>query len=387
MKVILDISSVFKPPLTGIGRYVYELGHALERSGEFDELILWSGFKPQPSWPSLEELDPQLQPKFSLLNLTKNLLKKFPITVQISIDIKCRLLGKKLLKYNNYLFHGPNYYLPIWSGSKIVTIHDLSTLAVPDCHPPHRRKVVTAACKSLHNRVDYLLTVSEFSRSEIIRLLSWPPDKVFAAPLAPAAFFRPFSESELIPLLTKLGLRPQGYSLFVGTIEPRKNISILLDVYENLPDKIRNNFPLVIIGDYGWQSSNLHKRFSALSGQNWLRYFGYCSSKDLPTIVAGAALFLFPSLYEGFGLPPLEAMSCGVPTIVSNRASLPEVAGDAIPCLDAENVEVWREAIIRGLEDENWRQKIALAGLARAAEFSWDRCAAGTISAYKAVLA
>jgi alpha-1,3-rhamnosyl/mannosyltransferase len=169
-------------------------------------------------------------------------------------------------------------------------------------------------------------------------------------------------------------------------VEPRKNISLLLDAYEELPDKLRQIYPLVIAGDCGWKSQDIHQRMTELATKGWLRYFGYFPNNDLPNLVAGATLFLFPSKYEGFGLPPLEAMSCSVPTIVSNRASLPEVAGQAIPCLDADDVNLWRDNIQRVLEDADWRQQLASAGAAQAAKFSWDRCASETLEAYKIAL-
>jgi alpha-1,3-rhamnosyl/mannosyltransferase len=140
---------------------------------------------------------------------------------------------------------------------------------------------------------------------------------------------------------------------------------------------------LVIAGAPGWLSQALIKRLAGLFGRGWLLYLNYCPGEELPLLMAGAALFLYPSLYEGFGLPPLEAMSCGVPVLVSDRASLPEVVGEAAPCLPALDETVWREAIRRGLEDAGWRQAAARAGLSRAAQFSWDRCAAETLAAYE----
>jgi alpha-1,3-rhamnosyl/mannosyltransferase len=308
---------------------------------------------------------------------------KWPALMNALQNLKLGCTAGSLKKYPGYLYHSPSLYLPPGPGLKVATVHDLSTEALPEAHPAYRRRLAAAALGHLRRRADYLLTDSEFSRREIIERLSWPPELVRAVPLAASGLFRPRTAEDLAPILAGLGLRPQGYSLFVGTVEPRKNIGLLLEAYEGLPENLRRAFPLVIAGAPGWLSQGILRRLTGLSGRNWLHYLNYCPAEKIPFLMAGAALFLYPSLYEGFGLPPLEAMSCGVPVLVSDRASLPEVVGEAAPCLPALEATVWREAIWRGLEDAEWREAAARAGLSRAAQFSWDRCAAETLAAYE----
>jgi alpha-1,3-rhamnosyl/mannosyltransferase len=383
MKVILNIEGVTYP-LTGVGRYIYELGMAMQRSGELKELLLWNWIKPVSNWPTLEAIDHGSMFKFS--RYAKSVLKKIPRLFVNTIELKNIIRHHQLKKYNNYLYHGPNFYLPPKIWRQISTIHDLSFVVMPEYHTSAMCRAMYSVLDTLENRADFLITVSEFSRQEIIKLLSWPPDKVVAVPNAPAPMFVPQSLDMLAPKLAELNLRPQGYCLYVGTVEPRKNIALLLDAFESLPDRIRQIFPLVVAGHRGWKSQDVHERLEKLANAGWVRYLGFCPSGHLPFLMAGAAVFLFPSLYEGFGLPPLEAMSCGVPTIVSDRASLPEVVGPGMPCLDAENVDIWRETILRCLEDEKWRQELSVAGLQRAAEFSWVRSAKETIECYNKVV-
>ncbi|KYP95475.1 mannosyltransferase, partial [Sodalis-like endosymbiont of Proechinophthirus fluctus] len=174
----------------------------------------------------------------------------------------------------------------------------------------------------------------------------------------------------------------RGYTLFTGTIEPRKNLMVLFSAYEQLPLKLRQRYPLVISGYKGWGSGAEHQRLERGSREGWVSYLGYVAQEELPILFAAARLFVFPSLYEGFGLPVLEAMASGVPAVCSNVASLPEVANDAALTCDPRDVDALSEGIARGLQDDVWRVETIDAGLARAQMFSWQRCAQDTIKAY-----
>jgi alpha-1,3-rhamnosyl/mannosyltransferase len=185
--------------------------------------------------------------------------------------------------------------------------------------------------------------------------------------------------------LRPLGLTVQGYSLFVGTVEPRKNLSALLDAYEGLPALQRSTYPLVIAGGRGWLSNDIHARMSKAASAGWLHYLSYVPQERLPALYSGARLFVYPSLYEGFGLPLLEAMASGVPVVCSNIPSLHEVAGDAARLVDPFDVAGLQAAISRGLEDEDWRDTAVQQGIQRAAGFTWQRCARQTVEVYQAV--
>lgn len=383
MKVILNINPI-KMPLTGIGRYTLELGRALERSGRLEDLKLWQGNGLVDGWPDLAASNFLELPWGE--RMKKKLLSEMPggrLAIKIYFALGQQRMRRRLSGHRGYLYHSPNFYLPPFDGPKVVTVHDISSVRLPDCCPAYRRRLMDVALEQVRKRADLIVTVSEFSRQEIIAYLNWPPDKIKATPVAAAEIFQPRSEDELAAPLAQLGLKPGAYSLFVGTVEPRKNIEILLDAYEKLPETLRSRFPLVISGFEGWSGYGLYARLKKLTERGELRYLGFVPEEKMPFLMSGAALFLFPSLYEGFGLPPLEAMQSGVPVIVSNRASLPEVVGQAAAILPPNDVDAWAMAIERGLEDRAWREAMITAGLKQAGNFSWNRCALDTLAAYK----
>jgi glycosyltransferase involved in cell wall biosynthesis len=182
------------------------------------------------------------------------------------------------------------------------------------------------------------------------------------------------------------GLQSGGYTLFVGTIEPRKNIETLLDAYSRLPWTLRKRWPLILTGYQGWRSDLIHQKLESARREGWAHYLGFVPSEDLPLLFAGARLFAFPSLYEGFGLPVLEAMSSGIPVVCSNSSSLPEVAGEAALMCAPMDVDELTCLLERGLTDEVWREAAVIKGLQHAQGFSWERCAAETLQVYQRVI-
>jgi alpha-1,3-rhamnosyl/mannosyltransferase len=235
-------------------------------------------------------------------------------------------------------------------------------------------------------RADALITDSEYTRRELADYFSWPIERIHTVPLASSAEFHPRSPEVLRDTLSRHGLEVDGYSLFVGTIEPRKNIDTLLDAYCRLPMAVRTRWPLILTGYHGWRNDAIHQRLETARREGWARYLGFVPSEELPLLFAGARLFTFPSLYEGFGLPVLEAMSSGVPVVCSNSSSLPEVAGDAALMCEPLDVEGLTALLQRGLEDESWRMTAIEQGLQHAAGFSWERCAMETLQVYHKVL-
>jgi alpha-1,3-rhamnosyl/mannosyltransferase len=194
--------------------------------------------------------------------------------------------------------------------------------------------------------------------------------------------YKPREASEVQDVLNAWGLGYEAYTLFVGTVEPRKNLTTLLTAYEQLPEKLRMQWPLVIAGNEGWNSKVIHSRMERAATQGWLRYLSFAPQAQLPFLYAGARLFAYPSVYEGFGLPPLEAMASGVPVVCSNVSSLPEVVGDVALGFAPTDVEALCAALAQGLEDESWRKRAKSAGRARSKNFCWQQCAANTLKIY-----
>ena len=176
------------------------------------------------------------------------------------------------------------------------------------------------------------------------------------------------------------------YLLTVGTLEPRKNLQTVLHAYMLLPQQIRKRFPLVLAGIKGWHMSALEQQIAPLVAAGEIRQLGYLPREELATVVAGALALIYPSIYEGFGLPPLEAMACGVPVIASGVSSLPEVVGDAGLLIDPHDTEAVAQAMQRLITDPGSRLHLSQKALARSARFSWGKCVEQTIDAYRQVL-
>jgi alpha-1,3-rhamnosyl/mannosyltransferase len=257
---------------------------------------------------------------------------------------------------------------------------------MPECHPPERvsymRKEVALSLK----RASMLITDAEYTRHEVARYFGWPLTHVRAAQLASSGTFAPRPPEVLAPVLERYGLAACGYTLYAGTIEPRKNLVRLIDAYSRLPAALRARFPLVLAGYKGWNNDAIMAALAKAERQGWARYLGYVPEADLPVLFAGARIFAFPSLYEGFGLPVLEAMSSGVPVICSTSSTLPEVGGAAAASCAPEDVEGLSALLHRGLEDAAWREQAIDAGFGQAAKFSWRRCAEETAAIYRQAL-
>jgi alpha-1,3-rhamnosyl/mannosyltransferase len=387
LKVILSIDPI-KFPLTGIGRYTWELATKLGKMTEIESMLYFQGSHFQNTLPTTSRTSAPASTGTleSLVNYAKQMVLKIPLTISMYSLATAYSKTKTLRGFGDHLFHGTNYYLPNFTGPSVVTVHDLSIYTWSHFHPPERVRYMHSEIQRSLQRASRLITVSDFSRKEIAEYFDWPLEKIHAIPLASAQEFYPRSTQDLHQLLSFFDLKPDQYCLFVGTIEPRKNIASLLNAYEILPISLRKRYPLVLAGFKGWKSDNLHARITKAERAGWARYLGFVTAEDLPLLFAGARLFAFPSLYEGFGLPVLEAMASGVPVVCSNSSSLPEVAGDAAALCDPHDVDKLSLLLAEGLENEMWRDSARAKGLAQAQRFSWERCAQETANIYQKVV-
>ncbi|WP_169293440.1 glycosyltransferase family 1 protein [Advenella sp. EE-W14] len=375
MKVILNVEPI-RFPLTGIGRYTYELAKALQMSVCIDELKLFSTTR------FLQGL-PQPDSQGTHAHGLKRMVQKSYLVMEAYRLLMPWLRSKALRKHGDYIYHSPNFFLPVFPGRKVATFHDLSPFTWSECHDQVKVRYLQKELRTTIDRADQLITDSEFTRRELAEFSGLSLEKIHAVPLASAPEFQPYPKVELQPVLKHYQLQYQGYCLFVGTIEPRKNIVTLLDAYARLPVSVRREWPLILTGYKGWQSDAIHERIKDAERQGWARYLGFLPAEDLPGLYAGARLFAFPSLYEGFGLPVLEAMSSGVPVVCSDSSSLPEVVGSAALMCASMDVETLTMHLLKGLEDNTWRTKAVTQGLQRSAGFSWERCALETIAVYQ----
>lgn len=386
MKVILSVDAV-RFPLTGIGRYTWELARNLPLIDSPPTLRLFSGGRFIDRLPSDSGVAGSTGAGrgVGIALRLRRMVQNSTLAVRAHRSFASMRQARALRGSEDAVYHGPQFYLPKFGGPSVATIHDLSVYNWADCHPPGRARMIRGEIKLAIERASMLITDSEFTRHEIADFFGLSLERIRAVPLASSDAFRPCPSDRLDPVLSRLGLQAGAYCLYTGTIEPRKNIDALLDAYESLPDRLRRRWPLVLCGYEGWRSRQLHSRIERGGRQGWVKYLGYVSGEDLPKVVAGARLFAFPSLYEGFGLPVLEAMASGVPVVCSNSSCLPEVAGDAAAMCDPRDVDALRGLLMMGLEDEAWREGARERGLSGAARFSWRRCAEETAAVYRAV--
>jgi alpha-1,3-rhamnosyl/mannosyltransferase len=380
VNVILSIDAV-KYPLTGIGRYAYELANHLRKIKEIDSLRFFRGSRFCDNLIVEEGLQPS-----SKIGL-RMFLRKSRAAVSLYSLVSSYQTKGVLSDSRDAVFHGPNYYLPDFGGPSVATIHDISLYVMKSWHPPERVRFMKKEISKTLKRATMLITDSEHTRREVSNYFSYPLARIRAVPLASSGSFYPRDLSDLETLRTKYRLEPGQYCLYTGTIEPRKNIIGLLNAYEMLPESVRRQWPLILSGYEGWNSADIHARIDKAKKQGWARYLGFVDAADLPLLYAGARLFAFPSLYEGFGLPVLEAMASGVPVVCSNTSSLPEVVGDSAAMCDAQDIDQLSDLILQGLEDDVWRDEAINKGISRAVQFSWQRCAEETAQVYRDVLA
>lgn len=365
--------------MTGVGRYTLELARHLAALPELDLTFLRGN--------TLLDALPVPAPGHPFVPAVRDLLSGFSLPTAIYRRFQGHRRARTLRDQSGTLLHGTNYYLPVFPGRSIVTIHDVSVFTCPEYHRPDRVRYMHKEVALSVQRAERVLTVSEFSKAEIGRVLGIELDRISVTPLGIGSEFRPRNAVDLAPSLTTFALQPDQYCLHVGTIEPRKNLATLLDAFECLPAGQRRQYPLVLVGHHGWESAELHARFARATREGWLTYLGYVPEQQLPALIAGARLFVYPSLYEGFGLPPLEAMACGVPVVCSDAAALTEAVGDVARTAPARDADALARAIEHALDDEPWRTQARARGPARAATYSWHHCAQMTCAAYRELAA
>lgn len=283
---------------------------------------------------------------------------------------------------NASLVHGPNYFLPDFADGGIITVHDLSVFHFPETHPAERIAAFEREFMTSLSRASHIITDTETVRAEVREMFSVPLEKITAIPLGIEPKFTPLCGEQVAGPLRQWGLSPGNYGLCVSTLEPRKKIAELLDAWRILPASLRAAFPLVLCGGDGWLNEALLLKVREGVAEGWLNYLGFVGEELLPALYAGATLFLYPSVYEGFGLPPVEAMASGTPVMVSNRSCLPEVCGDAARYIEPDDVAGFSAAIADALEDPEWQRSSAIRGLEQSSGFTWGRCVERTVGVY-----
>ena len=328
--------------------------------------------------------DIALRPLATSVRRPRNLLQRVALQLAYETIYYPLAIGRAARRVDADLIHYPRQLVPPQprtSQPTVVTVHDLLALRHPELFSPvisaHHRLLVPP----LVRRANAVITNSQYSKDQVVETLQVPPDRVHVTHFGVDERFRPLPRDEGA-LRERYGIT-KPYVLAVGTLEPRKNLKSLIRAFERLGED-RGGHELVLVGGRGWRNAE----FDALLAEvrSPVRLTGRVDDGELVRLLSGASCLAFPSLYEGFGFPPLEAMACGTPVITSNRASLPEVVGDAGVMVEPEDVDALRDALARVIGDQAFAEDLRARGLARRRLFTWERCAERTAQVYRAAL-
>jgi glycosyltransferase involved in cell wall biosynthesis len=369
MRAVFDVTSALLPG-SGVKTHIYFWAKALREAAGRNELALF------PFVHALGELDHRRSTQGA-----------------ISTAIRLKIMGAAngwnlpladLASRRADLFHVSQHLTCLPSRVKLTaTLFDMSCWIVPETHTTENVKATKAYAEHVLKRVDGIVSISESARRDAMAILSLSGGNIEVIPPGVHdAFFR-VGSNDVARVRRRYGL-PPNYILYLGTIEPRKNIDMLMNAYSTLPRGIRNDWPLIIAGPEGWKSTVTLER--ARSTAHGWRYLGYVPESDAPGLTAGASIFVFPSLFEGFGLPVAQAMAAGVACITSNASSLPEVAGDAAVLVDPRSESDLTDALRRLIESPQERSALAVRGRVRADRYTWAATAVRTWNFFERIV-
>lgn len=369
MKIVINTIPLLSP-LTGVGNYIFNVSKELRSLRPDFDYTYYYGYYSRKLRLNCEGN--------RLFYRTKEVAKKIPVVSSVTRRLKNSLAHLQLRKYDIY-FEPMFIPLDIKARKTVTTICDFSILHNPEWHPRDRIEYFSNNFFKKIHKSDVIITISEYVRKEAIEILNGYGGKIISIPLG--------YDQTLFNIQNKIKTErqlPERFIMCIGSVEPRKNLRRLLEAYVSLPDSVKKNCKLLIAGFKGWENKEIME--SLKSAEGYAEYLGYVSNEMLSALYRSATCFVYPSVYEGFGLPPLEAMACGCPVVVSNVASLPEVCGDAAFYVDPYNVESIAEGMYKVLTDDELRQNLIKKGLERAKLFSWEKSAREHIKVFEEVL-
>jgi len=355
----------------GIGRITRELIRALAEIDHENEYLLIH--------VKGTEIGEGFPPNFSTLTLPFDERMATLLWQRLKLPLPIDFLTGSL-----DLFHSPDFVLPpLRRGKALVTIHDLTFLIHPECADPRLVSYLTRRVPRAIERASVVLADSECTKKDLVRLLGAPKGKIEVVYGGVSAAFAPVTDEGVLRRAQEEYGLDRPFILSVGRLEPRKNLGRLIEAYWLLSQEADIRHRLLLVGDKGWLYDGLFAQVGKLKLENNVIFLGFVPDDDLPALLSLADVFAYPSLYEGFGLPPLEAMACGTPVVASNTSCLPEVLGEAALFIDPTDVRPLAETLHRVLTDEELRQDMSKRGLARATQFSWSTSAQKLLAVYE----
>ena len=372
MRIGIDATALPEQPV-GAGNYIIQLVTAFAKMDLDFEFLVFAqkGKRELFDFPTNENLRWEIVSDMSPMNRLFWEQTTFPGLVHRS-DVD--------------LLHSLHYTQPVRLGCpSVVTIHDMTFFLFPDLHTRAKRLFFPFAIRSSVRRADALVAISESTRQDSIRLLGVSPQKIFTTQLGITGEFREAKEKDLLINIREKYDLPDLFILFVGLVEPRKNIPFLIRAFKALVvEGIKHK--LVIAGRFGWMYQEVFNQIEELGLKDRVQFTGYLPQDDLPMVYNLASLFVYPTKYEGFGFPALEAMACGTPVITTAISSLPEIVGDAGILVPPGDEQALTGAMAEVLRDSTLSNQLRTRGLQRSEYFTWERTARETMKVYKQVL-
>lgn len=394
MRILLGTESL-KPPLTGIGYYTFHLISELAKMPEIELAgINQDGVLDRDALLALLQrvgafsgrgTTGSAEVKWSRL---RDFAREVPGAYFLKKQVNHWKVKKLLQPFAvDALYHEPNFISAPFKGRSVITVHDLSHLRYPETHPRARVSYLNAYLPGCISRASRVITDSFFIKRELLQTgLVADESRIGVTHLGYDAGFHPRSEEEVRGCLEHIGIGWKRFILAVATLEPRKNTANLVRAYLRLPHHIACEFPLVLTGSAGWRNAELFQLISQAKLPYRIISTGYLPRIDVQCLMSAAAVFAYPSLYEGFGLPVLEAMASNTAVLTSNTSSLDEISGEAAFKVAPKNLDDIIHGLTVLLDDEGARAEYARLGSVRATQFSWEKCALQTCEVYRQAL-
>lgn len=377
MRIYLEAEHT-KRQKTGVGYYTHNLINALQRVDKKNDytLLYWKLIIPK---------------NYAPIKITSSNFKSRFIRFSYHIYYKLFKLGLGIPL--NFFIRKPDVILftnfvcfPIFGSKTIVVVYDLSYKRYPQYSDEKNQLFLNKFVPEAIRKADHIITISENSKKEIIKFYNVLPETIsIIYPSFNKKLFSPKSRPEVRKIKEKYRI-PNYYFLFTSSLEPRKNVKRIVEAYHSLPREAKDKYSLVLAGGKGWQDEGIWKTIDkAQKSGDKIITTGYIPEEDLPALYSGAFIFLYPSIYEGFGIPILEAMVCGVPVLTSNTSSMPEVGGNAAFYVNPQETEEIKNGILKILQDKDLREKMIEAGFKQINKFSWEDSAEKLVKIFEEI--